>query len=122
MDRALDPTYEQARTKLEAVLDEFGFQLASEYYLREAFGSAEAEYKRRGLRVQLTWDGKDRWLWFKVAPAPETNVHPLPSSWRDLEAAVGAKPTGAYLRDEAVVERRVQELEQALRTYLAAAG
>ena len=122
MDRTLDATYLRARDRLEAILDDQGFRLASEYHMPEAFGSAEAEYKRRGLRVRLTWDGKDRWLWFKVAPAPETAVHPHPSTWRDLEIQIDAAPTGAYLRDDTVVERRIQELERALRAYLDAAG
>jgi hypothetical protein len=101
MDRALDPTCERARARLEAVLDEFDFQLAAEYHLREAFGSAEAEYKRRGLRVRLTWDGRDRSLWFEVAPASGPNVHPLPGAWQDLESASSAASSlGRMLRDE----------------------
>jgi len=120
MDRTLDPVYELARTRLEAILDPQGFRLASEYHMPEAFGSAETEYRRRGLRVRLTWDGKDRWLWLQVAPTAEKNVHPLPGMWRDLEAAIDVTPTGAYLREDAVVEHRIQELEHALRSYLAA--
>ena len=123
MDRTLDPTYQRARDRLEAILDAQGFRLASENHLPEAFGSAEAEYKRRGLRVQLTWDGRDRWLWLKVAPVQESpNTRSHPSTWRDLETVVNAVPVGAYLQGDAIVERRIKELERALKAYLSAAG
>lgn len=122
MDRTLDPTYQRARDRLEAILDGQGFRLASESHAADAFGGAEAEYRRRGLRLRLTWDGKDRWLWPRVAPAPESNGHPAPTAWRDLEREIDAVPAAALLREEAVVERRIQELERALRAYLAAAG
>jgi hypothetical protein len=121
LNRELNPVYEQARNRIEAVLAQYGFVLAAESHVPAAFGSAEAEYRRRGLWLRLTWDGKDRWLWIKVAPVPGA-AHPLPSAWRDLEAIVGAPAAGAYLTPGSVAEQRIATLEGALREYLAHAG
>ena len=118
MDRSLDSVYEAARSQLEPLLASAGFRLACETHIPEAFGSAEAEYKRRDLRIRLTWDGKDRWLWCKVASV-SGDAHPPPGSWRDLEAAVNMLPSTAHLRSGPLTEKRIREIKDALCTYLA---
>lgn len=116
MDRPIDPVVLQARAVLEPTLERLGFAIASEYYGPEAFGSINTEYRRRGHRVELAWDGKDRWLWLKVAPSG-SNGMAVPQSWQDLEAALGMIPDGRFLQPGPSAAARVKQLEAALKQF-----
>lgn len=122
MDRLLPTAYQQARERLEAELGAAGYRLAAETFLPDAFGSADAEYVRRGGRLRLIWDGKDRWLWCQVAATPDSGGHPAPGEWRDLETQLGLAPTGRMLRVAEVIADRIDELERAVRQYLSPAA
>ena len=120
MDRELDSVYVQARTALEVVLENAGYQLASECHHPDAFGSATTEYRGPHERLRLTWDGKDRWLGLGVAAARGTSHHPNPSEWRALEPKDNTAPN-QFLRPGAATEQRVAQLADALRQHLRAA-
>ena len=105
-----DSVYQQARATLEPLLEARGFQLAAECYYPDAFGSAHAEYRRRGMRLRLIWDGKDRWLWMTHAPQVE-NAMPREDTYRDLEAsAPGSGLTALTLRQGPVADERIRQL------------
>lgn len=57
-----------AKAAFDELLAGFGFDLAVERYDYESFGSAYAEYSRRGLRLRLVWDGKEGGLLVEFAP------------------------------------------------------
>ena len=120
MDRALDQVYVQARAAVEAALEQAGYALACECHHPDAFGSAEAEYRGPGRRLRLTWDGKDRWLGLASAPVDGPSHHPAPSAWRSVEPTRGSAPS-QFLRLGPAADRRIVELEQALRAHLGAA-
>jgi hypothetical protein len=92
MERTLDPVLLAIREVVESDLDRLGFHLASEKLLYDAFGSATFEYHRRGTRLRLNWDGKDRWAWLNLAPQP-TSAYPHPDTYRDIDAAFVAPNT-----------------------------
>ena len=92
MERVLDPVFLAIRDVVERDLDRLGFHLASEKLLCDAFGSVTLEYHRRGTRLKLNWDGKDRWAWISIAPQP-TNAYPHPESYRDVDAPFVAPNT-----------------------------
>src|SRR6267378_2742432 len=108
--RDLPEAFAQARTTLEPKLELLGFRSASEAYYPEAFGSAHAEYSRRGRRVRLVWDGKDRWLWFQIT-VPGV-LHPSTKDWTDLEQSIGAVPIQGFVVDGARVTERINDLAQ----------
>jgi len=85
-NRNLPTQFARARARLEPKLGDLGFELASETYLPEAFGSASCEYRQgpRGRRVRLVWDGKDCALWL-AASAPGAAT-PSAADWAPLEA------------------------------------
>ena len=118
MNRDLDTVFLQARTALEPLLESKGFSIYGESHYPGSFGSAEAEYQRRGLRIRLTWDGKDRWLWLQVAPK-DSNRLAKPSEWKDLEVELGAPAIAVgVLRPGALAARRIQELVAHAREFL----
>ena len=84
MERTLDPVYLAVREELEPALERLGYRLDEESHQFGAFGSAQAEYDRRGSRLRLHWDGKDRWAWVTVAPQP-ANAFPEPDTYRDID-------------------------------------
>lgn len=105
-----DSVYQQARTTLEPLLEARGFKLAAECHYPEAFGSAHAEYRRRGMRLRLMWDGKDRWLWMTQAPQMN-NASPLEDTYRDLETAdEEPAPSALMLRQGPVADERIRRL------------
>jgi hypothetical protein len=116
MNRDVDPVVARAREVLEPLLDQLGFTLASELHNPGAFGSVNTEYRRRGHRIELTWDGKDRWLWLKVAPTGANGVV-RPGAWQDLEAALGDVPSVQVLRPGPVTEARLERLAAAVRRF-----
>lgn len=117
MDRQVDPVVDHARAVLEPLLERLGFTIATEHYGPEAFGSVHTEYRRRTHRLVLVWDGKDRWLWLKVAPSSPVNGMAAPQSWQDLEGALGVVPYGKVLRVGPLAEARVTQLAAAVRRY-----
>lgn len=120
MDRELDSVYVQARTVVEAVLEQAGYQLASECHYPDAFGSATTEYRGPRERLRLTWDGKDRWLGLASAAIREASHHPSPTDWRPLEPKQITAPS-QFHRPGAATDQRVAQLEEALRQHLRAA-
>ena len=91
MQRQLSPVFQTIRDALETELTTHGFRLASETIHYDAFGSGSAEYARRGMRVQLTYDGKDRWAWVSYAAQP-TDAIPHPATYSDLDAGQPSTP------------------------------
>jgi hypothetical protein len=75
--------FQRAIAVLSPALGELGFELAVEHYDYLSFGSAYAEYRRRGLNLRLLWDGKEQALRAESSP-------PTLQSWTNLEA--GAPP------------------------------
>ena len=119
MDRDLAPAYRTIRDTLEAELDALGFRLDADTYHYSSFGSAQAEYHRRGLRLRLTWDGKDRWAWVVYAAQP-TSAFPDPRSYRDLDSGeCGRSAFGPSLTSEAEVVGRARELVERIRSVAA---
>ena len=113
-----DPVYQYARRVLEPFLAERGFTLAAECHYPEAFGSAHADYRRRGLRLQLIWDGKDRWLWMTYAVQRE-NIHPQLADFRDLEASQSESLGPIHvIREGPLMEQRVAHLRAKLVAFL----
>ena len=113
-----DIVFRRAREVLEPILSSKGFTLAAEYHYPEVFGSAQADYKRKGLRLQLVWDGKDRWLWMTYA-APEGNRYPRPEEYRSLEPVSASPVTSAIvLREGEIAERRIAALAERLTAFL----
>src|SRR5918998_3883710 len=103
----LDPVYRQARASLDPVLEARGFRLAAECHYPDAFGSAHAEYRARGIRLRLIWDGKDRWLWVTHAPQIDSAI-PRDQSYKDLEASgAGSPPSARVLREGPIADERI---------------
>ena len=73
----------QAISELTPPLAQLGFELAVEHYDYLSFGSAYAEYRRRGLSLRLVWDAKEQALRAETSP-------PTLQSWTNIEA--GAPP------------------------------
>jgi hypothetical protein len=119
MDRQLAPVFRTIRDALEVELAANGFRLASETLHYELFGSGSAEYTRRGMRVQLTYDGKDRWAWVTYAAQP-TGAFPHPTTYRDLDADQPDTPTYApSLGTTEQAAERAAQLIARLRAVLA---
>jgi hypothetical protein len=93
--------FQRAIAGLGPALAELGFELAVEHYDYLTFGSAYAEFRRKGLNLRLLWDGKERALRAETSP-------PALQSWTNLEA--GSPPDRR--RDEA----RLSELGALIRT------
>ena len=111
-----DAVYRRAREVLEPILWNDGFRLAAECHYPESFGSAHADYKRRGLRLQLNWDGKDRHLWIIYARS-EGNTHR--DEYRGLETEPEPVGTPAiFLREGPTAERRIAALAEKLVAFL----
>lgn len=120
MDRQLAPVFQSIRDAVETELAAHGFRLASETVHYEAFGSGSAEYTRRGMRVQLTYDGRDRWAWITYAAQP-TGAFPHPTTYRDLDAGQPDAPTYApILSTPEQAEARAAQLIARLRGMLGA--
>jgi hypothetical protein len=118
VNRELDPVFLQARGAIEPLLESKGFSIYGESHHPGSFGSAEAEYQRRGLRIRLTWDGKDRWIWLQLA-AKDGNRLVKPSEWKDLETALGAPAIAVgVLRPGPLADRRIEELVAHAREFL----
>jgi len=66
MDRSVDAVVARARELLEPLLEEHGYRLAAEYFAPAAFGSVHSDYGSQTHRLEMAWDGKDRWLWFRI--------------------------------------------------------
>ncbi len=104
---------------LEPELTALGFRLDSEVYHHAAFGSADLEYYRRGTRVRLTWDGKDRWAWMNLAAQP-TSAVPSPNTYRHLDAGhVDPSSLSPRLATTEHTTIRAHELIERLRVALA---
>lgn len=119
MQRDLDPILRALLEILEPELLALGFGLEAEAYHHAAFGSANLEYARRGARLQLTWDGKDRWAWMNLAQQP-TSAFPRPDTYGNLDA--GHELPGAFAPRLSTVEqarRRGLELIDRLKGALA---
>jgi hypothetical protein len=122
MERQLAPVFQAIRDALESELVTHGFRLASETIHYDAFGSGSAEYTRRGMRVQLTYDGKDQWAWVTYAVQP-TAAFPHPTTYRDLDAGQLDAPTYApSLRSPDEAAERAAQLIARLRAVLGRSG
>jgi hypothetical protein len=82
--------FQRAITRLRPTLATLGFELVVEHYDYLTFGSAYAEFRRKGLNLRLLWDGKEQALRAETSP-------PALQSWTNIEA--GAPPDRR--RDEA---------------------
>ena len=89
MERTIDPVFLAIRDTFEPELDRLGFRIALESHQYDAFGSESLEYARRGARLRLQWDGKDRWAWVTVARQPSA-AFPDPATYRDIDADFAA--------------------------------
>src|SRR5256885_1439124 len=116
MDRSVDPVVARAREVLEPLLERRGYSLTAEYFGPAAFGSVNSEYGNRTHRIELAWDGRDRWLWLKVARV-ERDGHRVPLQWKDLEGVLGLSPTSQWLQLGSLAEERIQSLASALETF-----
>ncbi len=117
MDRSVSPVVVRAREVLEPILERLGFSLAAEYIGPEAFGSAHSEYKSRSHRVELAWDGKDHWLWIKVAQVV-VNGRMVPLQYQDLGRVLGWAPSRIHwIEPGPVAEERIQQLASGLTTF-----
>jgi hypothetical protein len=116
MDRSVDPVVARAREVLEPLLERHGYKLTAEYFGPAAFGAVNSEYGSRTHRLELAWDGKDRWLWFKVGRV-ERDGRRIPLEWQDLESALGLSPNGQRLEIGGVAEGRIQALALALESF-----
>lgn len=117
MDRSVDIVVTRAREKLEPLLSRRGYSLRAEYLSPAAFGSVHSEYGNRTHRIELAWDGKDRWLWLKVGRV-EKDGEPVPLRWQDLESVLGLTAAGQWLRAGVVADERIRSLAGALQTFL----
>jgi hypothetical protein len=119
MDRKLPPVFQTIRDAVEAELAAHAFRLASETIHYATFGSASAEYTRRGMRVQLTYDGRDRWAWITYAAQP-TGAFAHVTTYRDLDADQPDMPTYATsLSSPEQAAARAAQLIGRLRAVLA---
>jgi hypothetical protein len=116
MDRSVDAVVIRARELLEPLLEQHGYRLTAEYFSPAAFGSVHSEYGSQTHRLEMAWDGKDRWLWLKVGRV-ERDGRRIPLQWQDLETALRLKPKGQRLEAGLVADDRIQALTVALRTF-----
>lgn len=116
MDRSVDPVVARAREVLEPILEQRGYKLSAEYFGLAAFGSVNSEYASRTHRLELAWDGKDRWLWFKVGRV-DRDGRRVPLQWQDLEVALGLEAKGQCLEVGPVADTRIRALASALMTF-----
>ena len=108
--RTPDARFVAIRDRIEHVLPQYGFSLAFEAYHPEAFGSAVTEYRGRGQRLRLVWDGKDGLACLTVAEQ-RTNAFPQPDAYRDLEArAEGTGNPATAITSVALAESRAEVL------------
>jgi hypothetical protein len=86
MNRELPHQFLEARSRIEARLDELGFELSAESFYPSAFGSASSEYRhgRSARRIQLSWDGKEASLWLSASDAGRAT--PASWEWNPLES------------------------------------
>jgi hypothetical protein len=115
--RNLDPVFQVALEQLEPIFERFGFKLASECHHPESFGSAHAEYRRRGLRLRLVWDGKDRWLWVQYARSAGDSM-PREQDYLGLETAADAATNRTHTTPPEMAGARVRELATRLEAFL----
>jgi hypothetical protein len=101
-----------ARRLFDPLLASFGFALATEHSDHESFGSSWAEYRRRGLRFRLVWDGKDGLLLAQVA---DQDGQLRTSEWQDLEQLVQGRIASA---DAARRPERVTYLSALTKQFL----
>ena len=110
-DRDIPRQFTMSRARLESKLAELGFELASESYHPDAFGSASSEYRqgRGGRRLRLVWDGKDCALWLEASAPGMPN--PSSADWLGLEASTTRPESIRTVRDgESNLEERIDQL------------
>jgi hypothetical protein len=100
----MPPFHQRAFAELRATLEGLGFLLAVEHFDHYAFGSVYVEYRGRGKRIRLVWDGKESVLLAEVSPAQE-------DVWTDVETTPRSppKPFDRDLDDE-----RIERLRDAI--------
>ncbi len=110
MNRDLNPVFAKARGALETLLDARGFSIYGESHYPGAFGSADVEYQGQDLRLQLVWDGKDRWLWVRVV-VKNGSRQPRTEDWKDVGTVLGQPATSlGMLAPGPLADRRIDEL------------
>jgi hypothetical protein len=104
--------FERARERLVPVLEAYGFRLAEVERPAREGENAYAEYFRRGIRLRLVWEGRERALW--VESAREVSAQ-IVSRWTDVEWSVA----GARLPlDTDLSDARLERLATAVESFL----
>jgi hypothetical protein len=105
--------FQRARAGLTPTLEACGFRLLSLEHEEEGNGNAFAEFGRRGLRLRLVWENRERALWVEAA---RTEGAQVVSRWTDIEWAVAGERLPL---NHNLTESRTATLLQALGRFLA---
>ncbi len=104
--------FERARERLLPVLQACGFRLAQVERPEHDGENAYAEFFRRGVRLRLVWEGRERALW--VESAREVSAQ-IVSRWTDVEWSVA----GTRLPlDTDLSDARLERLAGAVESFL----
>jgi hypothetical protein len=102
----------EAKETIEPVLRAAGLRFVSIDRERGGSGHAIAEYRRRGERLRLVWEGSERVLWIEAARERDAQII---SRWTDIEWILAG--TRLPLSRE-TGEERIGQLVMALVEYL----
>ena len=110
MERDLDPVFLQARDAIESVLSKYGFRVHRESSYPGAFGSAEVQYRHRAHWLQLSWDGKDRYLWLSGAVSRDQHTFPGAAAWHALDPPPSTNRPALFLQPGPLTDARIREM------------
>jgi hypothetical protein len=119
MDRGQDPVWTQCLQRIEPMLAAVGFRLASESAHYSSFGSAVVEYENARARIEVVWDGRDRWIDVRVARSTR------PHTWDAFEALPveppQSNPRAHVLRPGVIADEYIENIVRALQAFAQAA-
>lgn len=107
--------FARANARLQPLLQDHGFRLASLEVEREGKGNAFAEYFRREWRLRLVWAAEEEALWVEAARQSGAAVI---SRWRDVEWDPAGTPRPL---DRDTSDARIDRLLGAVENFLAGA-